>query len=114
MLAADGMPIHAGTKVVGCTGRGIFGVLPNGTPVEIDPSSTRQAGISLLLGRVPGARFHAFAGKRPEGARHCTPRVALHAGCEPLGGVQWDLREVQITRHQVCGMRLSVHIASLP
>lgn len=62
------LPPPAGTQVAGCSGRGIFGILPGGEPAEIDPS-TRQPGISLLLGRVPGARAHAFSCKRPEGAR---------------------------------------------
>ena len=59
--------LAAGVEVAGCTGRGVFGILPDGSPAEIDPAASRTAGISLLLGRVPGAVVRTFAaGPLPE------------------------------------------------
>ena len=60
-----------------------MGILCDATPAEIDPSSDgRQAGLSLLLGRVPGAHVHTFAAARPEGAYAppATASTAQHTG----------------------------------
>ncbi|KAL4437786.1 hypothetical protein ABPG77_005698 [Micractinium sp. CCAP 211/92] len=49
-----------GTPVVGCCGRGLFGV-QGGAPVELDPSEAGRRGASVLLCRLPDAQLRTFA-----------------------------------------------------
>ncbi|KAL4443953.1 hypothetical protein ABPG75_011690 [Micractinium tetrahymenae] len=53
-----------GALVVGCCGRGLFGV-QGGAAVELDPSQARHKGASVLLGRLPGCQLRAFAARGP-------------------------------------------------
>lgn len=84
--------------MVGCTGRGVFGVLSDGTPAEIDPAAS-VGGVSLLLGRLPGVEAHTFATNRPtsgfQGEGGATKRTdggnwpAVHHEPAARGCVAW-------------------------
>ncbi len=80
-----------GTAILGCATSGLMGVAPErGGPFELDPSEgrglgagaargeDRVAGVSLLLGRLPGCRVRAFCNLPPPKVR---PRPCVQAAC---------------------------------
>lgn len=76
-----------GALVVGCCGRGLFGVQA-GAAVELDPSQAKWKGASVLLGRLPGSRLRAFAAEdAPAGGwaspEACRPWLGLGPGDVP-------------------------------
>lgn len=76
--------LPAGAVVVGCTGRGLFGV-QDGRPVELDPQPQRgqraQRAATVLLGRLPGYTTRAFA------AASCPQGWSSEASCRAWLGL---------------------------
>ncbi|PRW45354.1 FIST N domain [Chlorella sorokiniana] len=76
--------LPAGTVVVGCTGRGLFGV-QGGLPVELDPQPQRgeraKRAATVLLGRLPGCAVRAFA------APNCPQGWQSEAACRAWLGL---------------------------
>ncbi|PSC69328.1 FIST C domain [Micractinium conductrix] len=74
-----------GTLVLGCCGRGLFGV-ERGQPVEIDPSERQARGASVLLGRMPGCVLRAFAAREaPKGGWSSESACSAWLGLQEAG-----------------------------